>query len=61
MPPSTRKVDAVMKDHVVAGQEGDRGRDLLGLGEPAHRHVDRPGRWARSGDGRRTVPAAAAC
>jgi signal transduction histidine kinase len=27
---------------VVAGQERDRGGDLLGLGEPAHRHVHEP-------------------
>ena len=31
-----------MKLRVVAGQEGDGGRDLLRLGEPAHRDVHEP-------------------
>ena len=39
MPPSTRNVDAVMNDASSLGEERDRGRELLGLGEAAHRDV----------------------
>ena len=39
MPPSTRNVDAVMKRRVVAREERDGGRELLGLGEPSLRNV----------------------
>ena len=42
MPPSTRNFDAVMNDASSAGQEGDRGGDLVRLGEPAHRDVHQP-------------------
>ena len=39
MPPSTRKVLAVMNDGLVRGQEQHRVGHLDGLGEPAHRDV----------------------
>ena len=46
MPPSTRKRRRGDERGVVAGQECDRGGQLLRLGEPAHRHVDQPARRA---------------
>ena len=58
MPPSTRKVERRDEARVVAGEERDRRRQLLGLGEAADGHVHEAA-LRRAPDPWRTAPAAA--